>query len=231
MARINSLHLLTYYSLFINPFKLKIMFLATICGHLGAAAEVKVQDGRAFTTFRVAISRRFRRDGQETEETQWFSCILSGDGGELTKYLVKGQQVMVVGNASTRIYSSPKLRRMVASVDINVRDIELIGRPTTDLVPRRIAAPDGVLLDVSKFYAVLPDAAALYVGDNPSVTMYDDRGNAYEVVKDGWVMPVQTPATVDASEGAESDAQEPIDDVPEEQPSDKKRRSGEKKQQ
>lgn len=207
------------------------MFLATICGHLGAAAEVKVQDGRTFTTFRVAVSRRFQRDGQDTEETQWFSCILSGDGGELTKYLVKGQQVMVVGNASTRIYSSPKLRRMVASVDINVRDIELIGRPTTDIVPRRIAAPDGVLLDVSKFYAVLPDAAAQYVGDNPSVTMYDDRGNAYEVVKGGWVMPVQTPDTVDASEVNESEAQEPVDDVPEEQSSDKKSRSSKTKQQ
>ena len=218
VARINSLHLLTYNSLFINPKTITIMFLATICGHLGAAAEVKVQDGRTFTTFRVAVSRRFQRDGQDTEETQWFSCILSGDGGELTKYLVKGQQVMVVGNASTRIYSSPKLRRMVASVDINVRDIELIGRPTTDLVPRRIAAPDGVLLDVSKFYAILPDAAAHYVGDNPSVTMYDDRGNAYDVVKGGWVMPVQAPAAEDTPNSSESDAQEPVDAATEEQP-------------
>lgn len=190
------------------------MFLATICGHLGAAAEVKVQDGRSYVTFRVADSRRFKKDGQDVEETQWFSCILSGDGGELLKYLVKGQQVMVIGNASTRIYSSPKLRRMVASVDINVRDIELIGRPATDLVPRRIAAPDGVMHDVTKFYAILPEAAKSYCGKAKVTTMYDERGNAYDVTRDGWVMPVKTAADGDDSQqNADTVKNAPVDNA------------------
>lgn len=166
------------------------MFQAIICGHLGAAAEVKVQDGRQFVTFRVADSRRYTKDGNEVEETQWFSCIMSGDGGELVKYLVKGQQVLVIGQASTRIYSSPKLRRMVASVDINVRSLELLGRPSTDLVPHRIAAPDGMLVDVAKFYAIDPDTTKKYLGEKSEAHFYDERGGSYKVVKGGWVYPL-----------------------------------------
>lgn len=190
------------------------MFLTTICGNLGADAEVKVKDGRQFVTFRVADTRRYQMNGQEVEETQWFSCIMSGDGGELIKYLVKGQQVLVVGNASTRVVSSPKLRRMIAGVDINVRSIELIGRVSNDLVPRRIAAPDGTLIDVYKFYAVDTNLIRPFIGDSPSVTMYDERGHSYTVDKNGWVVPDKPleDSQADAADEAVQATAEPADD-------------------
>lgn len=188
------------------------MFQAIICGHLGAAAEVKVQDGRQFVTFRVADSRRYTKDGNEVEETQWFSCIMSGDGGELVKYLVKGQQVLVIGQASTRIYSSPKLRRMVASVDINVRSIELLGRPSTDLVPHRIAAPDGMLVDVAKFYAIDPVTTQKYLGDKSEAHFYDERGGSYKVITGGWVYPLSAAEEAAPADESAVDEAAPADE-------------------
>lgn len=172
------------------------MFQVTILGNLGADAEVRTQDGRNFVTFRVAHTRRFQRQGQPVEETTWFSCILNGDGGELRKYLVKGQTVLVIGDGTTRIYSSPKLHRMVASVDINVRSVELVGRPSND-IPRQLADPSGVLHEVHKAYYIALNEANEVLGGLKSNPLYDARGNAYELWAGGWVTPRQQ--AVDAS--------------------------------
>lgn len=173
----------------INLYTIKIMFQAILVGHLGADAEVKVSNGQSYLTFRVANTERFKRNGEQVEEVTWYSCIMSGDGGNLKPYLVKGQQVVVIGSGSVRVYSSPKLRRMVGSVDINVRSIELIGRPSSDLVPRQVADGSGLLHEVSKFYAIKPEEAAAVCGDKQSAIMYGSRGDSYFVDKNGWVVP------------------------------------------
>lgn len=167
------------------------MFQAIVNGHLGADAELKAQDGRPFVTFRIADTRRYSKGGEQVEETTWFSCILQGDGGELRKYLVKGQQVIVIGDASTRIYSSPKLRRMMASVDIRVRSIELVGRPQSTM-PRQLADAQGMLHEVhTANFIVLEEAQQICAGKQ-STLLYDAAGRAYTLVKEGWLQPLQT---------------------------------------
>lgn len=175
------------------------MYQSVIIGHLGADAEKGVTNGKSWVRFRVATTQKTRQG----EETTWHSCILSGDGGALFDYLRRGQLVCVIGDTSVKVVSSPKLRRMVASSDISVQSVELLGGNNRSSVPRRIASPDGVLCDVSTAYFIDPRLAAEYckkVGGN--CLFYDERGGSYVVQPQGWVTPA-SPATdanpVDAS--------------------------------
>lgn len=99
-----------------------------VIGNLGADAEKRESNGRAFTTFRVAHSER-RTDG--TEVTTWASCVLNGDGGSLTQYLKKGTKVFVSGRMRVRTFSSPKTHQIEAGIDISVDRIELCGSQLT----------------------------------------------------------------------------------------------------
>lgn len=188
------------------------MFLNVICGHLGANAELRQQDGRQYVTFRVADTRRYIRNGQPVEETTWFSCIMNGDAGKLLQYLVKGQMVLVVGEGSTRIYSSPKLHRMVASVDVNVRTIELLGRPSEEL-PRQLADASGLLHNVYKAHFIPVQEAQAILAGKQSELLYDAKGNSYTLIEGGWVQPNTQPAeTEDAAPADEVDAAPALSD-------------------
>ena len=47
-----------------------------IIGRLGADPEMRyTANGSAVTTFNVATSRTFSRDGERVEETEWFSIV------------------------------------------------------------------------------------------------------------------------------------------------------------
>lgn len=130
------------------------MLQSIIIGNLGADAEVKTSNGKEFTTFRVAHSDRWKDEsGQSHENTQWIDCVLSGKPS-VVEYLKKGATVYVSGNATLRVYSSPKDRCMKAGLTINVRTIELIGGKA-DTVPSMLyRADDGSQVDVTKwFYA------------------------------------------------------------------------------
>lgn len=169
------------------------MFQLTICGHIGANAEVGSKDGRQYTTFRVAVSR----GSGDKEETQWVSCIMSGDAGKLLQYLVKGQQVIVTGEAWMRLVSSPKLKRMVVGVDINVRSVELVGkRPDTRSVPSQLCTPSGELHNIYQAFYVHPDELSDCTKPDPNnkspfPLMFDMAGRPYTVDPNGFVMPYQ----------------------------------------
>lgn len=102
------------------------MMYLHIIGNLGADAEQKKVNGHAFVSFRVACSDR-NRDGQEV--TQWVSCALSGDGGNVAQYLVKGQKVFCMGRPRFRAYSSSSAHAFVAGVDLFVDRVVLCGSP------------------------------------------------------------------------------------------------------
>lgn len=179
------------------------MFQSIVIGHLGADAECGTSNGKSYVRFRVASSRKFTdRNGNVHDETQWFSCIMSGDGGQLLKYLKRGQCVCVIGNSSLSVVSSPKLRRMVAGADIQVANIELIGSAATlTSMPRQLATPDGLLHDVHKAYFIQTEELKPYfTEDVKCIQLYDARGNAYNLDQYGWV----TPISVNGQENEES---------------------------
>ena len=154
------------------------MLLFTAIGNLGGDAELHRENGSEFVSFRVAHTERYTAgNGQQHEETTWVSCILNGDGGELLKYLVKGQQVYVTGDGSVRQYHSKTAGRLVAGANIRVRSIQLVGgRP--DPVPHYLFTGDGKQVSVTKFYM----AEGL-----PSCTLFDRTGTAFRTDANGWV--------------------------------------------
>lgn len=105
------------------------MLRLQVIGNLGADAEKKEANGRAFVSFRVAHSEK-RADG--TEVTTWVACAMNGDGGRVFEYLKKGVKVWVEGRPRIRTYSSPKTHQIEAGIDLSVDTLELCGGPKVE---------------------------------------------------------------------------------------------------
>lgn len=157
------------------------MLLATLIGNLGANAEIKTADGREFVTFRVAHNDTYKgADGARVEQSLWVDCTMSCTGGRpaVLPYLTKGTAVCVVGQLSTRVYSSEKDRCMKAGLKLHVQRVELVGAGG-DNCPRRLYTKNGVMIDVNKYYHA----------ETSETTLYDQRGNAYGIADGGWIIP------------------------------------------
>lgn len=156
----------------------------TICvGNLGADCVTKEENGKKFTTFRVAHSERWTdAAGSQHESTQWIDCIMN-DRPKVCDYLLKGTTVYVSGNTRLRCYSSEKARGFVAGVTIQVQSIELIGGKS-DPVPARLYDSAGVMHDVIKFYHVDPTALSQPI-------LMNQQGKQFAVDDNGWVLPME----------------------------------------
>lgn len=170
------------------------MLQFSVVGNLGRDAEVKEANGKRFVSFTVAHSDIYvDANGTRHETTQWISCVMNGDGGNLLQYLTKGKRVYVSGDGSARIYSSKTQRQMVAGLDLNVRILELLGG-TTDKVPGQLVGNGGVLIDVQKAYFIDPQVAANQGANQQTDILLQSIGGAtYRVNKDGWVTPEAQP--------------------------------------
>ena len=78
-----------------------------IMGNVGADPEMRYTAvGRAITTFRVAVNRRWRdTEGQLQEKVEWFRCVTWGRLAEIAnQYVQKGSPVYVAGRLETRSF-------------------------------------------------------------------------------------------------------------------------------
>lgn len=156
------------------------MLQTTIAGYLGADAQKKSENGKEFTTFRVAHSDRWTdATGQAHETTQWIDCILSGHPA-VADYLKAGTLVYCSGHCKLRCYSSEKARGFVAGMTISVVNIELLGGKS-DPVPNRLYDAAGRMVDVKKFFWC--DAAGQ--------VLTNGRGKEFAVDDSGWVFSME----------------------------------------
>ena len=187
------------------------MLEITIIGNLGGDARVIDQDGRTFVAFNVAHTDKWVDDAGTTHEsTEWVSCTLNGDGGNILPYLKAGTKIFASGRGSVRIYSSPKERKMKAGINISVTRIELVGGMSEDVPRELIDASTGSLKRVYKAYYIAQDELANITFDSENKALLQDKkGTQFRVVKDGWVQPLPQ-----ESNAAESTTQEPAQDQP-----------------
>lgn len=164
------------------------MLKVEIIGNLGADAEVKESNGAKFITMRIAHSESWTdAQGNKQERTTWVDAIINGTESKVLPYLRQGQKVYVRGNASLRVYSSPKEKRMKAGLTINVWEIELLGG-ITDAVPRQIIDPaDGRIYDVQKYYWINRDNKTMKKDE--VYMMCDAKGVPFQMDKQGFVAP------------------------------------------
>lgn len=165
------------------------MLQTSLIGHLGADAKLVSENGREFTTFRVAQTDRWTDgNGEKHESTTWVDCIMQGKPS-VFDYLKKGQMVCVVGGQSVRVYSSKKDRCMKAGITISVRLVELLGGKT-DEVPNVLYNPaDNSAHNVVKYF---------YVSDydepqkrQNNLELVSRSGERFEVNPSGWVQKVK----------------------------------------
>lgn len=156
------------------------MFLATVIGHLGADAEVKDYNGKKFVSFRVAHSERFRsQSGEDKERTQWVSCALNGDGGNLLQYLKRGQQVAVIGDVTLGLANSQVMRSMVPTCNIHVVSIELLGSSPSNDIPRQLATESGQLINTLKFFSLSQEEFNAVNPNHENIFLFGTRGDRY----------------------------------------------------
>lgn len=167
-----------------------------IIGNLGADAELRNENGSQFVKLSIAENVK-RRDanGREYESTEWTNATINGDGGNLLPYLKKGTKVYASGDISLRLFHSEKEKRMMPSINLFIRSIELVGGQV-DEVPRDLYDLDGVAHRVTKHY---------YCADTRGLLLYSKSGAEYNVDMQGWVAPVR-PALPNNVDTAGSDA-------------------------
>lgn len=74
-------------------------------GHLGADPEVRsFQNGGKVCNLRLAVTERWKKDGEQQERTEWVPIAVFSDGlvGVVERYLRKGSKVFVRGQFRTR---------------------------------------------------------------------------------------------------------------------------------
>lgn len=162
------------------------MFRAEIIGNLGADASVMESNGSKFVTMRIAHTDAYKDEqGNKHEKTIWVDATMNDAESKLLPYLKQGVKVFVRGNASLRVYSSPKDRCMKAGVTLSVREIELVGGSSDD-VPRQLIDPaTGMLYETQKYYWINRDNKDMKKGD--LMQLVDARGNQYIMNKAGFV--------------------------------------------
>lgn len=183
------------------------MFKVEVIGNLGADAVVKDAQGSKFVSFRVAHSEHWSdAQGQEQARTTWIDCTMSDVTAKVIPYLKQGVKVFVRGNASLRIYSSPKDRMMKAGIQVSVREVELCGGQS-DEVPRSVVDPvTAIVYPVTKCYWI--NAPTRGMRKTSIQAMTDARGNQYIMDYKGFVQPVkqEQPAEEQQREQDEQDA-------------------------
>lgn len=119
------------------------MIKMEIIGNLGADAQMQVYNGNKYVSFRIANTDAWtdKSTGEIKKSTQWVSCSMNGDGGNILPYLKKGAKIFVRGNAQIVVYSSPKTHQMEAGVNLFVREIELCGGSKDGEQPQQTTPP------------------------------------------------------------------------------------------
>lgn len=108
----------------------------TICGALGKDSELRsIPSGEQVLSFSVADSQ-----GRD-KPTIWWTCQLWGKrAATLEQYLVKGQQVTVVGSVSEREWTDKDSGKR-KSLEVRVNEVALQGRPQGEAPAAKPAAP------------------------------------------------------------------------------------------
>lgn len=155
------------------------MLQTTVVGNIGGAPKTQSNNGKEFTTFRVAHNDTWKDEaGNKHSNTVWVDCIINGKPAVI-EYLTPGTQVIVQGDTKLRVYSSEKDRCMKAGIQISVRTIELLGGKR-DEVPSRLYDENGVQHDVHKFYLT----------DIKNGKLRSQQGRQFITSEGGWVEPV-----------------------------------------
>lgn len=115
----------------------------TLLGRLTKDPEVREK----FTSFSIAVDRRFKRDGEPTAD--FFNCVAFGKTADfVAKYFFKGKMIALTGRIENDSYTN-KEGRKINTTSVKVESVEFAG-PREERAPEPmpddgfIAVPEGV---------------------------------------------------------------------------------------
>ena len=99
-----------------------------IVGRLGNNPDLKtLSPGNMVTTFSVATSDSWVKDGQKQERTEWHRVVVWGKQAEnCAKYLSKGRQVYVEGKLQTRQWEDQQGQKKY-STEVVAQNVQFLG--------------------------------------------------------------------------------------------------------
>ena len=117
----------------------------TLVGRIGQEPKLDhTQGGTAKLTFSLATTEKWkdRQSAESKEKTTWHNIIMWGKSGEaLSRYLTKGQQVMVVGAQHYNEYTD-KNGEDKKFPQVTARDIKMLSKgKDPQQAPQRAAPP------------------------------------------------------------------------------------------
>lgn len=108
-------------------------------GNVGKDAEYTDKDGRGMARFSVAVTHKVKGEKQ----TEWRNVTAFGKNAEFARdWIKKGRTVLIEGRPSAHGYKN-KLEEIVASIDVLVDNVELIGSAGRDANTQSEQAPAG----------------------------------------------------------------------------------------
>jgi single-strand DNA-binding protein len=95
-------------------------------GHLGQDPDVRyLPSGQAVANFSVAVTEKWKKDGQQQERTEWLNCAAFGKLGEIAgQYLHKGSKVYIEGKLQTDQFEKDGQKHY--RTKINVRELQFL---------------------------------------------------------------------------------------------------------
>ncbi|WP_306641006.1 single-stranded DNA-binding protein [Sanyastnella coralliicola] len=101
----------------------------SLIGRLGKDPETKAFDnGRQKTSFSLATTEVYKKDGEKQEVTQWHNVVMWGSIAKTAaEYLSKGQEVALEGKLTYRNYDDKEGNtRYITEVVVN--DMAMLGK-------------------------------------------------------------------------------------------------------
>lgn len=95
---------------------MKVINKVILIGRLVADPEIRyTQSGKAVASYRLAVDRPFRQDGQQ--ETDFINCVAWGKTGEFAgNYLHKGTKIAIEGRIQTGSYEKDGVKHYTTDV-------------------------------------------------------------------------------------------------------------------
>jgi single-strand DNA-binding protein len=112
-----------------------------LIGHLGKDPELRsLEGGVSVTSFPLATSETFNKDGQKVEQTEWHNIVMWRGLADLAgKFLQKGKLVYIEGKLRTRSFED-KGGIKKYTTEVVAENFTMLGRKSDfegDSVPRQ----------------------------------------------------------------------------------------------
>ena len=126
-----------------------------LVGHLGKDPEVRyLEGGVSVTSFPLATSETFNKDGRKVEQTEWHNIVMwRGLADVAAKFLQKGKMVYIEGKLRTRSFEDKEGIKKYTT-EVVAENFTLLGRKSDfeneavkDAKPVNGEMPDGLDID------------------------------------------------------------------------------------